>query len=354
MDEQFLRTLIKESTKGKEQERPYELKMYIVFIRDERSIDETIVSCNDYKVEKMESIGENNYRVVINNSTFYFEWSKNMIVFYTAKSSTTAQTLEKYIEANNFLKRPWLEGYDFRNYFQDFISKIGTIKGYSAKFEPFRMYTGYGITMRLWGERSDEILSGIKKEYNITPIGMKAEIYADEDQTQLNLSFRITNNGKISLIKGRIDLFISLVSYYISTIEKIQKNYVYTPISLSFEDEVPKLSFHERYILQILTSENKPKSSMEIQKAILEMLTKGGKKYGFIGYSIGENKANIIDIKENKMLFVTVFEDRVSVMAKNPTSADESLKHLHKEITEHIHPYVNTRVEKMQLPSPGR
>lgn len=345
MDEQFVRSLVKESRKGKEQERSYELKVYIVLKKNNVALDESLVSYGDYKVNAIDKISGNMFKIGINNTTFYFEDSERFLIFYTAESSTTAITLEKYLEANRQLKRPWLEGYDFRKYIHDFVSKIGIIKGYSAKFEPFKMFTGYGITMRLWGERSDEILSKIKKDWNITPTGMKAEIYSDE---VLTLSFRVTNNGKISLIKGREDLFISFVRYYLTTIEKIEKKYEYTPISLSFEDDIPQLTFNDKYILQMLTPENKPKKSKDIQKAVMDMLTKGGKKYGFIGYSVGDNKANVIDLNENKMLYVTVFEDRISVMAKNPSLADESLKHLHQKITEHIHPYVATKIEKMQ------
>jgi hypothetical protein len=346
MDEQFLRSLVKDSRKGKEQERPYELKVYIVLKTNNGALNETLTSCGDYKISAIEQIADNRFKVMINNTTFYCEVSERFLIFYTAESSTTAQILEKYLEINKQLKRPWLEGYDFRKYIHDFVSEIGIIKGYSAKFEPFKMFTGYGITMRLWGERSDEILGEIRKDWNITPIGIKAEIYSDK---VLTLNFRITNNGKISFIKGREDLFISFISYYISTIQQIEKKYEYKPITLSYEDDIPQLKFNEKYVLQMLTPDNKPMNSKEIQKAVMEMLTKGGKKYGFIGYSVGDNKANVIDLNENKMLYVTVFEDRISIMAKNPTLADNSLKHLHQKITEHIHPYIATKIEKMQV-----
>lgn len=344
MKEAFLEKLVRESKEEKETERRYELKSFVCLKRGKHSVEEIIQSTPRKDVSGPKQIYEKNFKITVHGRTFYLEDAGDVVIFYTTESSEQVKKLERFIEDNRLLITPWIEGYALREAVMDFVSKMGIISGYSAKFEPYRLFTGYAITMRIWGDKSDEILQRVRNEYDIAPFTIKGEL---RPEGEMAMKFRVTNQGKVSLVTGNAGIYLSFLSYFVGVVREAEKEYPVTQISEDVREGVRTLKLRERYVMEFLSSRKAGELSGSKREALLEMLTKGGKKYGFIGYRLGKNKANVLDLQERKMLYVTVFDDEMVVLSKNPTPSSESIKHLHREIVEHIHPYVQTRVEKI-------
>ena len=347
MDSEVLKQLLKERHKG--EGRRKELKVYIAHIVGENPLN---IKGRDFKATLSQDGSESGF-YNFGDLKFYYEEYKNMALFFTAEPSEKTKIIKDFIRKNRALKKPWIEGYVFKNEIQNQIASIGEIRGYSAIFEPYKEYTDYGCTLRIWGRKSDEFLKHIKGEYLITPKRIKADLV---DNGKKTLSFRISNDGQFSYIKGHLDLFLHLLYYYINILKENLQNYEAEPIKEEMVSDGIILEFKERFVINFNSQKegnpnpNIPHSLNEDEKkALLELITTGGKKYGFFGYLVGENKANIIDLEEKKMLFVTLFDNKMSVIARNPTHPTESLKRLHKTIVEHIYPYTHVDIESIRI-----
>lgn len=340
MNVELLQQLVSQRKKEKGDDRVPELKVYLAYIREPNPLENT----SNFRLNQLRKTDGSHY-ILINDVEVYSSFDGNICLFISTEESEKTKIIEKYIIENKKLGRPWVEGFVFRDKIQKFIADIGIINGYSALFDPYNEYTGYGITIRLWGSKSDEILEKIKGDYTITPKTIKAEIFGDDDSV---LNFRIGNSGRISYINGDMRLFINLVKYFIEILKEIDELYDYVPIQEELTNSFHQLHFKQRFITKFLTPKGESqKLSKEAKNALLQMYTKGGKKFGFIGYSIGDNKANIVDINEKKSLYLTIFDDRISIIAKNPSEAKGALKNFHRVLTEHVCPYTSTEIENI-------
>lgn len=345
MNFEILKQLLKK--RRKDGGRRKELKIYVAHIVGENPLGKTR---GNFKVNLIQN-GSDVMFYNIGDTEFYYEKYKNMALFFTVEPSEKTKIIKDFIKNNYALKKPWIEGYVFKDKIQNQITKIGEIKGYSATFEPYKEYTDYGLTLRIWGRKSNEFLKHIKNEYKITPKRIKADLM---DNGRKTLSFRISNDGQFSYIGGHLDLFLHLLYYYVTILKENLQNYKAEPIKEEIVNDGIILEFKDRFIINFHSQKegnpnpNTPHSLNEDEKkALLELITTGGKKYGFFGYLVGENKANIIDLEEKKMLFVTLFDNKISVIARNPKHPTESLKRLHKAIVEHIYPYTNVNIESI-------
>ncbi len=346
MNPETLKHLLEE--RRKDGGRKKELKIFVVHIVGENPLKMT---GKNFRIHVQETSDRGFYS--LEDSKFYYEEYEGMALFFTTEPSPKTKIIRNFIKANRALKMPWIEGYIFKDKIQNQITRIGEIKGYSAIFEPYNEYTDYGFTLKVWGRKSDEFLKYIKGKYKITPTRIKADLMDDGKKT---LSFRISNDGQFSFIKGQLSLFLHLLYYYVSILKENLQNYEAEPIREKIYNDGVVLEFKDRFVINFSSQEEgnpHPNSSHRLEedekKALLELITTGGKKYGFFGYLVGENRANIIDLEERKMLFVTLFDDKMTVLARNPAHPTESLKRLHKAVVEHVYPYTFTSIEPIGI-----
>ena len=149
---------------------------------------------------------------------------------------------------NKYLKPLWIEGYSLKKFIDDYIKNKGVISGYSARFEPFRQYTGYGISLSLWGEKSNEILNKIKTEYTLAPSSIKIDLFDEFKDTILSL--RATSQGRVSYISGNLQLFHSFLIYYASILRYENKLYDLEPAKEEKIKEDIFFDFRERIVMK--------------------------------------------------------------------------------------------------------
>ena len=144
------------------------------------------------------------------------------------------------------------------------------------------------------------------------------------------------------MISGRSDLFLALIRYYSEVAKQSQHLYESEPTRVRVEGTQVRIEFRERYIFTLA-----PSLRPDEKEALEGMLTLGGMRYGFVGYELGEGRINVVDLEQRKILTITIADDRVAIYARNPSSADEAVKHVHRQIAEHIRPEVDIKVEKV-------
>lgn len=342
LDLRFLQNMYKLK---KKKEKGTELKIYSSFILKE----DFKFPISGFKIEKGGGLIKSDQNLIfIDDVEAYYLKKDSFLHIATLEKTERSGIIEKYIETHPFLGQIYVEGFTFRKYIQDYIKERGIINEYSARFNPYNEYTGYGLTIKIWGKRSDEILDKIKRDYKITPIGLKANILEEDKPV---LSFRAYNNGKVSYIRGNIELFYSFIKYYNSVVLEVNKNYTYRPMKERRIYDTKVLELHDECIFNFMDNRGEERKELDESEiaAFVDLLTKGGIKYGWVGYRVGKNKADILDLKKNKRLFITIKPEAMEVIAKNPSDTTESIKRLYKTIVENLYPYTTIRIKPLRV-----
>ena len=85
----------------------------------------------------------------------------------------------------------------------------------------------------------------------------------------------------------------------------------------------------------------------ERNKALLNLVTTTSGAYGYIGIPIGIDRANILDLKERKILQLTINEDILYIYSENPSESRSAIRRLASKIASHIDP--DMRLDKMVI-----
>ena len=321
--------------------RAKNLKAYVRFFSEDFS------SFMAYIKEKCNKINEENnreYQCTLNNSVFYFDvWDWGILVYHTMDEEGTNE-IEKFLRTQPVLRKPWIDKKGFEELCNEFAKQGGQIVSERCDFRPYNDYSGYDMTLEVRGERTDEVIKRMKKEYVLHPRKIGFEF---RDGNNGYMKFEMFNNGRISFSSGEPNSMVVIIARYANFIKENDKKYDYRQSKRIIED-----SFSLRQTFEII-SLNLPSLkrigvSREIRdKAILEMLTAGGGLYGYIGMPISTNRASIVNLKEHKMLQITIDDDKLLVYSENPSVAQSAIRALMSHIACHIDPEVT--MEKIEI-----
>jgi len=181
--------------------------------------------------------------------------------------------------------------------------------------------------MRLWGAKSDEILNGIKTSYSVTPTSIEAEVRLGEKGEFMKVV--MSNDGRIRPVDGRCHCRFWPPQLLHSRLQGDPSLLRVRSPSRSRRRRCGVDELTEEFLIYHSPERDKAGSWSDSQlRALKDLVTAGGMGYGFVGYLTDQDSANVVDLREHKTLMMTFAPEGVSVVARNPSSAQESMKRL--------------------------
>lgn len=334
---EHLQMILRESIDLGRGGRANNLKIYVLFF---------VSNINEFEPEKRHQIKdgeENEFEINIDGNRIYFDqWSWGIIVYHSLEEDGTRQ-IDAYLRKHPDIRHPWIKKKQFEAYFDNIVQADGRIILERAYFNPFDDYTGYGMTIHLRGEKTSEIYEKIDKDYTIHPKTIGIELGLDGEFLKLE----ITNYGRLSFSQGTPRAIILFLKNYLDFIQKCDGDFEFKLTSRDFVGDFSVLNTEEYISLVLSSGEKTGVSRKKRNKAIIDMLSFGGGGRKFIGMPISDDRINVLDLRERKILMISIHNDEVTVMAENPSEALPAIRHLVEAFATQIDPDVETRVMRI-------
>ena len=334
--------ILRESVDLGKRGREKNLKAYVRFFRDDA------IETNANIEGETERMGEdaNEYLCHVGNRAFFYDlWPWGVLVYHSLDESGTEE-VEKFIKSQRLLRKPWVDKESFEELTQEFVKKGGKIAIERCEFNPYGDYSGYGMSLTVRGPRTSEVIDRMKRNYVLHPRKVGLEFGEDRNSNDFT-KFEMFNNGRISFSSGTPESMVFVITHFANFVISRDDQYDYQQSRKTTKDGLTVRQTFEVLSLD-LPSMRKMRVSREIRdEAILKMLTTGEGIFGYIGMPIGKDRASIVDLRDNKMLQISVSDDKIYVFSENPSKARSSIRRLVSAIADHIDPDV--RIERVRI-----
>jgi len=332
MKPDFVKDIISKSvTLGKGGREKY-LKAYVRFFNKDYI---------DFLPEKRLSIkngNENEFKYYVEKYEFYFDlWEWGVVIYHTQDEEGT-QKIEQFINSHPALRMPWLIKKQFYRLAKTFEKEEGKITNERALFKPHKDYSGYGeFSVLIRGKKTNKIITELEERHALHPRSIGIQIGNSENSTK----FEMTNRGRISFSSGSINSRLYIIGLYVDFI--IKNDEVYYEIKQSHKDKFDgyKIRKIEEISKWNLPSIEKIKGTIEERNnAIINLITSDTGTYGYMGIPLGNNRANVLDLKEGKFLQVSITDNTLYIYSENPSKSRSAIRRLASRIACHIDPDV--------------
>jgi len=238
---------------------------------------------------------------------------------------------------------PWLIKKQFYKLAKSFEKEEGRITTERALFKPHKDYSGYGeFSVLIRGKKTKKIINELEEKHALHPRSIGIQI----GEGDLSTKFEMTNRGRISFSSGSIDSRLYIMGLYVDFI--IKNDEVYYEIKQSHKQKFNgyKIRKIEEISKWNLPSIQKIQGTIEERnKAIINLITSDTGTYGYMGIPLGNNRANVLDLKEGKFLQVSIKDNTLFIYSENPSESRSAIRRLASRIACHIDPDV--RFEKV-------
>lgn len=315
--------------------RQKNLKVYVRFFKHGRSdVDfarETRAICKHLGEED-----GNEYQCRLADCDFYFDlWPWGIVAYHTLEEEETDK-VEGFLKSQNSLREPWIDKRNFEKLSRDFVRKGARLVVERCDFKPFDDYSGYGMTLEVRGKRTSTVIEEADHRYALHPMKLGFEIGEDPDLTK----FEMTNSGRLSFHRGRSESTIIVIGRYVSFLRSRDETYEFRQSKKVATESMVFRQASEVLTLKMPSSRKTQGTKAARNAAIIKMLTTHGGTYGYIGIPISADRVSVLDLKERKMMQVTIRNDEVFVYSENPSSARSAIRTLVSQMAEHIDPDV--------------
>jgi hypothetical protein len=323
--------------------RAKNLKAYVRFFRDEAIGTKANI---DGDIERTGEENGNEYLCRVGNRMFFYDlWPWGILAYHSLDEEGTDE-VERFIDTQPLLRKPWIDKDGFEEITQEFVKQGGRIVIERCEFNPYGEYSGWGMSLTVRGSRTNEVIDRMKKNYVLHPRKIGLEFGDDRNSSEFT-KFEMFNNGRISFSSGRPESMVFIISHFANFVITRDDQYDYQQSKRTTEDGVTYRQIFEVISLGLPSMKRIGVSREVRDEAILKMLTTGEGIYGYIGMPIGKDRASIVDLKDNKMLQISVSDDKLYVFSENPSRARSSIRRLVSAIANRIDPDV--RIERIRL-----
>jgi len=314
--------------------RTKNLKVYVRFFSGDNK------EFLNHNRQHIENGKENEFQSKTGGYEFYFDlWDWGIVVYHTLDPEGT-RVVEGMLKNYPTIRKPWIKKNDFYNLSKTFIKDGGKISVERALFAPYEDYSGYGIKIEVRGRKTEEVIGEIEQQHALHPRKIGIEIGKDENL----IKFEMTNTGRLSFSTCPVDMSILIIGKYVEFLRQCDEKLEYKQSRRVTTDDIKYREMGEVISLK-MPSLGKIRGTIdERNAAILNLFTKS---QGYIGMPIGDDRANVLDLKERKLLQITIGENKVYVYTENPSEARSAIRRFIARMASYIDPDIE--VEKLNF-----
>jgi len=329
MREEFIKYLLNKSVDTGKGGRAKNLKVYIQFFSPKYS------SFLDGISNHIDGL-ENEYLFQVDGfEAYYDKWDWGIVVYHCLDEDGTNK-IEQLIKNRLEIRDPWVTRDDFETLSALFVKDGGTVCIERVFFEPHNDYSGYGMSLQVRGKKTKSVIKKIETEYALHP--KKIGIEQDEG-FDTTLKFEMTNKGRISFSSGSVDGQILTISKFVNFIKEHDKYYDITQSKkMEIAPDISVRKVNEIMKIEMPSSKKIGVKIKERNSAIIEMLSMGGGIEGYIGIPLGPDRVNVLDLRDRKMIQITIVDDTLFVYSENPSDVQSTMRRLISNIASHIDP----------------